>query len=52
MKVTPQQIAGYAIAAGFPPDQIATAVAVALAESGGETTATNKNSNGSIDYGL
>jgi hypothetical protein len=52
MRVSPQQIAGYAIGAGFPPDQIATAVAVALAESGGETTATNRNSNGSTDYGL
>lgn len=52
MKLTPQQIAGYATAAGFPPDQIATATAVALAESGGETTATNRNSNGSTDYGL
>lgn len=52
MKLTPQQIAGYASAAGFPPDQIATATAVALAESGGETTATNRNSNGSTDYGL
>jgi|SoiMethySBSTD1v2_1073268.scaffolds.fasta_scaffold13508_13 hypothetical protein len=52
MKITPQQIAGYAAAAGFPPDQIQTATAVALAESGGETTATNRNSNGSTDYGL
>lgn len=52
MKLTPQQIAGYAQAAGFPPDQIVTATAVALAESGGETTATNRNSNGSTDYGL
>jgi hypothetical protein len=52
MRVSPQQIAGYAVSAGFPPDQIATAVAVALAESGGETTATNRNSNGSTDYGL
>lgn len=52
MKLTPQQIAGAAQAAGFPPDQIVTATAVALAESGGETTATNRNSNGSTDYGL
>jgi len=52
VKLTPQQIAGYAAAAGFSPDQIATATAVALAESGGETTATNRNSNGSTDYGL
>jgi len=52
MRLSPQQIAGYARAAGFPPDQISTATAVALAESGGETTATNRNSNGSTDYGL
>jgi hypothetical protein len=52
MRLNAQQIAGYASAAGFPPDQIATATAVALAESGGETTATNRNSNGSTDYGL
>jgi len=52
-RLNAQQIAGYAKAAGFPPGEIATATAVALAESGGETTATNnKNTNGSIDYGL
>lgn len=52
MRLNAQQIAGYAQAAGFPPAEIVTATAVALAESGGETTATNKNTNGSIDYGL
>lgn len=52
MRASAQQIAGYAKAAGFPPNEIATATAVALAESGGETTATNKNTNGSTDYGL
>ena len=53
MRLNAQQIAGYAKAAGFPPEEIATATAVALAESGGETTATNdKNTNGSVDYGL
>lgn len=46
------QIAGYALAAGFPPNEIATATAVALAESGGDTGATNHNTNGSYDYGL
>lgn len=51
-KLTAQQIAGYAKAAGFPDNELATATAVALAESGGETTATNRNTNGSIDYGL
>lgn len=51
-KLTAQQIAGYALAAGFPPAEIATATAVALSESGGETTASNRNTNGSYDYGL
>jgi hypothetical protein len=51
-KLTAQQIAGYAKAAGFPDNELATATAVALAESGGETTATNRNTNGSVDYGL
>lgn len=52
-KLTPQQIAGYAKGAGFPADQIATAVAVALAESGGDPAAVNSaNRNGSVDYGL
>lgn len=46
------QIAGYALAAGFPPNEIATATAIALAESGGDTAATNRNTNGSYDYGL
>jgi len=46
------QIAGYALAAGFPPNEIATATAVALAESGGDPAATNHNTNGSYDYGL
>lgn len=52
MRLNAQQIAGYAQAAGFPREELETATAVALAESGGETTATNKNTNGSIDYGL
>lgn len=38
--------------AGFPQDQIKTAVMVALAESGGNERATNHNSNGTTDYGL
>jgi hypothetical protein len=46
------QIAGYVLAAGFPPQEVATATAVALAESGGNTDATNRNTNGSVDYGL
>jgi hypothetical protein len=51
-KLSAQQIAGYALAAGFPPAEIPTATAIALGESGGETTATNRNSNGTYDYGL
>lgn len=51
--VSDQTIASAAKGAGFPADQIATAVAVALAESGGDATATNtKNKDGSTDYGL
>jgi Lysozyme like domain len=46
------QIASAAKAAGFTGADVAIAVAVALAESGGETTATHKNSNGSTDYGV
>lgn len=45
-------IASAARAAGFPTADLATAVAVALAESGGNATATNKNTNGTTDYGL
>lgn len=51
-KLTMEQIAGYAKQAGFPDSEIATAVAVAMAESGGDTTAYNQNSNRSTDYGL
>jgi hypothetical protein len=51
--LTPQQIAGVVRNAGFPPEQVTTAVAVALAESGGNTEAVNRaNRNGSVDYGL
>lgn len=52
-KLTPQQIAGVAKAAGFPDSELATAVAVALAESGGNPEAVNTaNRNGSVDHGL
>lgn len=47
-----QTIARAAGAAGFPRDQLATAVAVALAESGGDATVTNTNIDGTIDHGL
>lgn len=51
--VSDQTIASAALAAGFPRDQIPTAVAVALAESGGDATARNtSNSDGSVDHGL
>lgn len=47
-----RQIAGAASAAGFRGKSLVTAVAVALAESGGNPQATNRNTNGSGDYGL
>ena len=43
MKLTPAQVAGYALAAGFQGHGATKAVAVALAESGGNTSATNVN---------
>jgi uncharacterized protein YukE len=46
------EIAAAARAAGFPESEIPTAVAVALAESGGDTLLQNQNRNGSIDKGL
>jgi len=50
--LTDSQIAGVAKAAGFSGKNLGIAVAVALAESGGNTEATHKNNNGSTDYGL
>lgn len=50
--LTPPQIAGYARQAGFQGPALVTATAVALAESGGRTDATNVNRNGSTDRGL
>ncbi len=41
-----------AIGAGFPADQLVTAVAVAGAESGWNATAQHLNANGSTDFGL
>lgn len=53
MRLTAAQIATAAQAGGFLLNsERATAVAIALAESGGETTATNKNTNGTTDFGL
>lgn len=45
-------IAQVAKAAGFAGEDLVTAVAIALGESGGQTDNTNKNTNGSTDYGL
>src|SRR4051794_30602915 len=50
--ISPQQIAQYAYQAGFRGNSLNVAVAVALAESSGNTTAVNHNTNGSTDYGL
>jgi hypothetical protein len=46
------QIAAYAINAGFPQNEIETAVAIALAESSGNIFAVNTNANGTTDRGL
>lgn len=50
--LTAQQIAGAAQQAGFTGNDLVIAVAVAFAESGGNTEAVNHNANGSTDYGL
>lgn len=50
--ISDTQIAGAAKTAGFTGKNLGIAVAVALAESGGNTDATNSNSNKSTDYGL
>lgn len=53
MAVIPvSQIASYAYTAGFRSNSLTTAIAICLAESGGNTTATNHNTNGTTDYGL
>lgn len=52
-KLTDQQIATWAKQGGFTGDDVAIAVAVALAESGGRYAAVSApNVNGSRDYGL
>ena len=54
MQLSDFEIAEYATAAGFAPSQVATAVAIALAESGGKTDARNTAGNHppSTDRGL
>ena len=47
-----QLAASAALAAGFPAEQVITAVAIAGAESGYDPAATHLNSDGSTDYGL
>jgi len=47
-----QLAASAALAAGFPAEQLVTAVAIAGAESGYDPAATHLNSDGSTDYGL
>lgn len=49
--VSDQTLARAALAGGWPRDKAATAVAVALAESGGDATATHKNRDGTTDHG-
>lgn len=52
-KITDAQIASAAVSAGFPREEIPTAVAVALAESGGNPLAVNANEpDGSVSRGL
>lgn len=52
MALSDSQIAQAAAAGGFSGNDQIIAVAVALAESGGNASATHKNSNGTTDYGL
>ena len=50
--VADDMIAAVAIAAGFPKERIATMVAIALAESGGDATAVGRAVPSRPDYGL
>lgn len=52
MALSDAEIAGAARAAGFTGNDVAIAVAIALAESGGNPDATHRNVNGSTDYGV
>lgn len=51
-RLTDQQILNIAITVGWKGDDQRIAVAVALAESGGNSLAVHRNANGSTDYGL
>lgn len=51
-KLSASDIANAMRKAGWPETAIPVGVAVALAESGGNPTAVNRNNNGSTDYGL
>jgi hypothetical protein len=50
-KASDAQLAAAARSAGFSGNDVAVAVAVALAESGGQTDVTHSNIDGSTDYG-
>lgn len=50
--LTAAEIGAYASQAGFKGDALSWAIAIALAESGGNTQAVGKNSDGSRDRGL
>lgn len=52
MTISGADVARAAHAAGFPDSQLVTAVAIAWAESSFDETASHRNSNGSVDYGL
>lgn len=52
MYATTEQITQWAYNAGFTGDNLPIAVAVAYAESSGNTSATHHNRNGTVDYGL
>jgi hypothetical protein len=51
-KLSPRQIYALARDAGFTAGQGVTMTAIALAESGGDTAVTHRNTNGSLDVGL
>lgn len=52
MALSQKQVYAAARAGGFTPAQAVIATAIAMAESGGNPSATHRNANGSVDYGL